>query len=385
MTFDISLRDKLNTAFRPHAPIEDPSSFIGRVSERESVIDAIYQPGLQVVIFGERGAGKTSLANICTNGLPRIQIFAEQNSNSADIFKNIALQYKNISPSRIIYNALNDTIEVEGSIYPTNKLTGNLLRQILSEKDSLCIIVDEIDRVLDKNAIAQLAELAKNLSTYHTNITLILIGVANTADDLLEGHASNFRNIRQVSLDRMTVSELLGIIAHGEEVLSLSFDNDVKTKITEICDRLPYYLHLLATNAAKIAYNRNSTIVTNNDLVEGMKLAAADADQTLRQVYEHAIASAKRSQIYRQILWAIANLPGQSHTVATVADEVNKISMKESSKNISIQSVGQALKKLTEDDKKRILSTKLIGKTAAAYYFTNPLMKGFVRIIQEQR
>src|SRR5215203_4562332 len=49
-------------AFSPSAPI-DRRAFAGRVSQINDVINACMQRGQHVVIFGERGAGKTSLAN----------------------------------------------------------------------------------------------------------------------------------------------------------------------------------------------------------------------------------------------------------------------------------------------------------------------------------
>src|SRR3982751_1361453 len=49
-------------AFSPSAPI-DRRAFAGRVAQITDVINACTQRGQHVVIFGERGAGKTSLAN----------------------------------------------------------------------------------------------------------------------------------------------------------------------------------------------------------------------------------------------------------------------------------------------------------------------------------
>jgi uncharacterized protein len=368
----------LRSAFRPHAPIEDPDTFIGREEERARVADAITEPGLQVVVFGERGAGKTSLANVATasTGVKRIQVFCERNASFAQVCRDILLKYMRENPKQLRYNAVEDTIEVGGSSLPASQLTGNLMLQALPEKVPLCIVLDELDRLDDKSVVAELAELAKNISTYNTHITMVFVGVAGTADELLAGHSSNFRNLRQVPLDRMTEEELKGIIDRGERVLGITFNDETVGEILQLCDRFPYYLHLLATNSAKNALQRQSGSVEKEDLSAGIARAAGDADQSLREVYEHAILSVKQSKIYRRILWSMAVLPGASHTVREIADATNALAEAEGDVSVTPQSVGQALVALASAEKRHIA----ISKTQGFYSFSNPLMKGFVRL-----
>ena len=51
-------------AFSPSAPIDERDLFAGREKQVTLVIDAINQKGQHVVIYGERGVGKTSLSNV---------------------------------------------------------------------------------------------------------------------------------------------------------------------------------------------------------------------------------------------------------------------------------------------------------------------------------
>jgi transcriptional regulator with AAA-type ATPase domain len=50
--------------FTPSAPIDDQALFAGRVNQLNRIIGAISQRGQHAILFGERGAGKTSLANV---------------------------------------------------------------------------------------------------------------------------------------------------------------------------------------------------------------------------------------------------------------------------------------------------------------------------------
>src|SRR5690349_11346351 len=50
--------------FKPKTPIDDDKLFSGRRKQVQEVLDVVWEEGGHAVIFGERGVGKTSLANI---------------------------------------------------------------------------------------------------------------------------------------------------------------------------------------------------------------------------------------------------------------------------------------------------------------------------------
>ena len=60
---------KLTSVFTPAIPVSQSAVFAGRLEQIQQVVDAIGQPGVHVVIFGEPGVGKTSLANILSKRL----------------------------------------------------------------------------------------------------------------------------------------------------------------------------------------------------------------------------------------------------------------------------------------------------------------------------
>src|SRR3989304_4900393 len=60
----IRLGIEVGGVFSPAAPINERRLFAGRTQQVRRVIDAINQRGQPVLIFGERGVGKTSMANV---------------------------------------------------------------------------------------------------------------------------------------------------------------------------------------------------------------------------------------------------------------------------------------------------------------------------------
>jgi hypothetical protein len=378
MPLSPELRSKLDIAFRPHAPIDNPDEFQGREHERERVENALSVPGLHVVIFGERGAGKTSLANVATAKLSPIKVFCGKDFTFSDLCRSVLLNLVGKDPQRLIYDAKTQTVRSGGITLDTNGLSADDFRALLPP-GPLLIVADELDRIQNIDAIARLAELCKNLSTNRPDVKFVLIGVASTADDLLHGHASIVRNLRQVPLERMAENELLKIIARGESILGVRFDGIVKKRLVEVSDKLPYYVHLIAVNAAEVALNRASATVEVSDFERGLKAAARDCDAELSTAYEVAIPSMRESEIYRRIVWAMAEGDARVSPPAAITLRVNAIAAVENDEPVTVQAVGAALKKLIAAKRKSILKKEQSG----LYRFSNPLMRGYVRLVRE--
>lgn len=64
---------QVSQAFTPAAPVDNFTLFAGRFDQVSSCMDAFSQKGLHIAVYGERGVGKTSLANV----LPMIIMGAE--------------------------------------------------------------------------------------------------------------------------------------------------------------------------------------------------------------------------------------------------------------------------------------------------------------------
>lgn len=392
---------RLQTAFRPHAAIEDPDSLFGRDLEVAKIHEALTEAGLQVLVYGEPGCGKTSIANVATKGVPRLNIFCEANADFSSILRDAALKLSVLDPERYVYDGLKGTITVAGTILPLGKMTGNGFLSLLPKTGPFCVIFDEIDRVRDKSVVAAMAELAKNAATTCPHVTFVLVGVAETAGELLRGHASNFRNILEMPLDRMGEPGLRDILSHGEQVLSIKFSDEVSTEIIALCDRMPYFLHLLARHAGKAAMELGAPTVEIDDLLRGSAEAAGAADQQLRTCYDHAIMAdgnigvlrktllglvgliRKRVVIpapstYQRIIWALASLPKKGNNVAEIKTQANKITIETSDADLTEKIVARALKRLASKQKGQILGQPLPG----LYCFNSPLMKGFVRLVR---
>ena len=86
--------------FLPRTAVNTRDLFAGRSRQIEEAIDAVSQIGLHAIIYGERGVGKTSLANIISpylevlnggSGVSGRQV-VKVNCGSADTFAGVWLR-----------------------------------------------------------------------------------------------------------------------------------------------------------------------------------------------------------------------------------------------------------------------------------------------------
>lgn len=368
----------LRTAFQPHAPIEDPKSFFGREEELAKIREALSEPGLQVVVYGTPGCGKTSLANVATSGCHRVKILCAANADFSKILDDTALAIQRLYPQTIQYDADKDTITKDGGTFPLGKLSSNMLLALVPSNTQLCIMLDELDQVKNADTVAAISELTKHIATNYQKVTLVMVGVSDTANDLLRGHASNFRHLLQIPLDRMGDTELLAILVRGQQVLNLSFSLEATQEILHLCEGMPYYLHLLAKHAARAALEAGASTIEMDDLTVGRRKAATDADEQLRTTYEHAIYCPEGKNTFQRVVWAIANLHANLNSAATITTEANNIQIAQTDEPLSPLEVNMALKSLTSSEKHCILTEK----ERWAFSFTSPLMKGYVRLLR---
>ncbi len=370
-------REKLlNRAFRPHSPIEEKESFFGREKEQERVVQALHSDGQHVVIYGERGAGKTSLARVSTIGTERIDVFCESNSTFQKLARDVALRYQKANPTLIRYDAAADAIIVAGVLHPLAHLDGNRLKSILPQTP-MVIIFDEVDRLPTKT-LEDLGEFTKNVATDLSLITLIFVGVGTTVADLLRGHESVFRNIKSVGLGRFERdADIKSILDRAGAILGLTFDQAAVADIIVVSDRLPFYVQLLGISSARAALVSSSYKVTKDHVNQGAEGAAQDADELLRDIYEGAILSS-RSDVYKYTLWGLASLDGRFEgavgQIAEVATRLAPIT------TITAQMAGSALKQLTAPGRQNIVAARAMGPRQTFYSFSHPLMRGYVRL-----
>lgn len=243
----IELISKLGGAFSPSAPVHQKALFAGRMAQLMAVVTAVEQRGQHVVLFGERGVGKTSLATIITRiyeGRANVagcrSINCDPTMSFAKLWNSILreMTYEVETPAAGFTGEATKSQKSLASEVPP-KPTPDDVRHLLSKLGQTIIVIDELDRLTDTTATGMIADTIKTLSDHDVQTTLILVGVADSIDALIAQHQSVERALVQIRMPRMSQEELHQILDVGYGMVGLTADNDAKARIATLSQGLP--------------------------------------------------------------------------------------------------------------------------------------------------
>jgi Cdc6-like AAA superfamily ATPase len=303
--------------FTPNAPINRKDLFAGRTAQVQSLLNAIFQRGQHAIIYGERGVGKTSLANIISDWMPALQKYNYQivkfncAANSAfsamwhGIMRELSVVRTNVP---LGFSAPSD--DRKGApldqLLPDGEVSSEDVRFALQNVGSSTIIViDEFDRVKDASVSSLLADTIKSLSDHSIDATLVVIGVADSIDDLLAEHRSIERAIVQIHMPRMSKEELLQIVDTGLTKLEMEIDGEARNRIAALSQGLPFHTHALSLYAIRAAVEDDRLRIEIRDVDAAIKEAVSSAQQTIVSAYQQAVSSPHQN-LYKEVLLAAA-------------------------------------------------------------------------------
>ena len=374
---------RLDTVFRPAAPVDRDELFAGRDHERWTLLEAIRSLGSHAVIYGERGIGKTSLAaTTCDHcnrdGRVAVRITCDVGDNFASIWQKFldeCLIYLASHPETPpeLRAAIEQAAEVIGheDVGPAHVRVA--LRHILSHRE-VVIFLDEFDQVADTGTLALISNLIKMLSDQIEPATLIPVGVAESVDRLIRGHQSIGRNLVQVRMPRMSRKELRDIALRGFERLDM-YANEASLRFIAGMPRgFPQYAHILAQEGARQALMSRTRHITGAHVFAGLELGMKKVDHSLASAYDEATYSPKPSR-FEAVLMACVLADTDEFGYFSPAD------LRQPFSNLIGESVGVErfnphLVRLSEE-RGQIL-TQVGGARKHRYRFTDPLMEPYV-------
>ncbi len=372
-----AIRNEVIEKFTPGTPINEADLFAGRQTTLRQLQDTVLELGRHAIIFGERGVGKTSIANIFhrslntpTRHLHVVRINADASDDFDSLWRKVFRRFRRgddggqwwvdeAHPNRITP----DDVQIEMSDFPPHEVP--------------LIIIDEFDRVTDADCRSMFTDAIKSLSDHTVNCTIVLVGVAESIIDLLKEHASITRALVQVPMRRMSGEETRDIVATRVKRLRLSAQHEALWRVSFFSAGLPYYAHLLGKHAVLQAIAAKSQTVTEAHVRAALLACLEEVDYSVRDTYALATRKAYRNEnIYPQVLAAAALTEHDGvgrFGAADVAEPLSAI-MKQTYKTPSFSF---HLKEMCEADRGPVFRKWEFKKTFR-FAFIEPLMQPYI-------
>ncbi len=276
----LALADALSAS----QPVTSRGRFAGRHDTMAALIAAIEQQRAHVVLYGERGIGKTSLIHVFSETAREARYLVLYGSCGVearfdDMFRTFAeqiplLYHAGVSPTadegehnRSFAGLLGD-----GPVDPRE--LADVFSQIVGTR--VIIVLDEYDRVADAAFRRDVAELIKNLSDRAARVQLVLTGVASNLDELIGFTPSIRRNIVGLAVGPMADAELREILDRAEQATGLAFAPGARSLIIKMAAGSPYLARLLGNRAAGRALDDRRQAVGDADVIGGTEAVLAE-------------------------------------------------------------------------------------------------------------
>jgi energy-coupling factor transporter ATP-binding protein EcfA2 len=361
---------QVGAVFTPGAPIDDYALFGGRMDQVTDVINAVGQKGRHVILYGERGVGKTSLANVLAEvfagfddfQLKSVGVNCQTGDDFASLWSNV---FRELEWDGSGAWAGRTPDEPEQIRYALERLEGQAL-----------IVIDELDRLEDDDALSLLADTIQTLSDHATPVTLVLVGVADSVDDLLGDHYSVGRALTQVHLPRMSTSELEEIVDNGLSELHLEVEPEARRRIARLSEGLPFYTHSLALHAGQHAVADDRGTIENIDVSRAVERVVSKTQHSIQAAYEAAIRSPRKDTLFQEVLLAAALAPKGPlghFTAGAVREPMSRIM----GEQVEISKFNRHLNAFAGEKRGRVLEKS--GEERGWFYrFRDPLLQPFV-------
>jgi hypothetical protein len=271
---DVDDRLRLREAFTPSQPVVERNRFAGRRAVLASLIRAIEDQRQHVVIYGERGIGKTSLLHVMAQAAREarylvVYVSCGATSNFDEFFRAAA------DGVPLLYHADFGPTSPEGErgdtfadLLPATPISVRMASQTCAKiaGTRVLVLLDEFDRVEQPEFRRNVAEFIKNLSDQTIRLQLVIAGVARNLTEIIAEIPSVQRNIFALEAPPMNEKEVRELIGRGGEIGRLDYGQAASDLIIESSNGLPYLASLLSHHAGLNALDAGRHEVTREDV-----------------------------------------------------------------------------------------------------------------------
>ncbi|WP_035355248.1 AAA family ATPase [Edaphobacter aggregans] len=391
----------------PTAPIQSQEHLFGREKQLQQVQQALYAPGRTVFIYGDRGVGKTSLAQTVayahqSSKHDPILLACDPDSTFVGTMASALEQINHPSAQGTITSIYAAKVGVKGfgldvsktlhqdappkaeSMASLNDVVGALIKAAAERKnEDTVIVVDEFDRISNDVEKGQFADFIKQIGDQRIPMRFVFCGVAESLQTLLGAHASCYRYIENVELRTLNWDARFEIIDNVASAFNVTLEGRSRYRIAAISDGFPHYIHRLCEHLLWAMFRDEREV--DHSTIDHFRIAVAQSvlgiEQHLKHTYDQAVM--KDAHGYEHVLWAVADhsdLFRNTEAIYTSYCDLIK-SFDGQAEILDRPTVVSRLSAL----KRRPSGNILMSPRKGFYQFRESIMRGYIRLRAEEQ
>jgi len=398
----------LHAHLRPSSPIQSEEHLYGREAQIQRINEALYAPGRTIFIYGDRGVGKTSLAQTVAfaHQSPRHDpiikacssrtTFGSLILNIADELQGIEIQArasdttaklgyklpKGLGGAELELKRAKHKVESpDAAAIDLNDAVALLAHASAARQGDTVVVVDEFDQISKDSERANFADFIKQLGDQQLGVRFIFCGVAASLEKLLGAHKSCYRYIEGVEVAQLSWDARQAIIDGAANALQVAVGKHPRYRIAAISDGFPHYVHLVSEKLFWAMF-RDPHVrpePTQEHYHEAVNAAVLSIEQHLKAAYD--AATMKATSDFEDVLWAFADHPELIRSIDSVYESYLEIMRKLNEQPIDRNAFVGHLQALKSPSCGSILASN----RRTFYHFRENILRGYVRLRAEDK
>lgn len=277
-------RAAIIAAFDASHPIQRRDDLADRSDTMNQLLDAVLEGRQHAILHGPRGSGKTSLARVFGDyadqqGATVLYMACEPTQSFADLIR----PYLNDIPRAALRPG--GAVDVPSDDLSSPRGLVALLAENVTSQ--VVFIFDEFDRITDQALQGSVATTMKLLSDARVPVQFMLVGIAQSVDGLIAGHASLRRHLVALEVGLLSDQGVRDIIDRGSKLACTAFAEGAREAIAQAACGSPYHVQLFCQSAGIEMIRQQVNTVSTDVANAGLALAAAGWGRLNRR--DHAL------------------------------------------------------------------------------------------------
>ena len=296
-----------HSPFTPTRPILAEGALVGRRRQLDRAISAVQIERAHLTIFGERGNGKTSFANVLATlaeeaGYGVVRHTCTTQPTFGELFGAVVAKI----PARFLRPVMAEE-ESQSFGRRTMWTVATAVAQLQEIRAGhVLIMIDEFDRLSDEDAVRDMTELLKTTSDLSVRVSFVLIGVAESMDELRQVHPSLARTMVALPLPLLPDDEVAALLEKGCRDLRLILSDPARRSLLLLARGSPYFAQLLSLHASDCAVKRGASELGPADVAAAVALILEESHHS----FEPLLAGLPRADArWPDLMFAAACAP----------------------------------------------------------------------------